>query len=372
MKERLDFFSKAIICVGGAAILAFLFLKYIAALLLPFLIAWGVAFAVRRPAIAASRILKLPVRIVRVVLSALIVASGLSLVFFLIWKLLSELWHILTGIGKSGEFFSAIGSIMNPRGSLFGFLPEGIGEIISGALEGTISRLTSAFADFAARFAASIPSVVLFIIITFIACIYFALDLERVNGFIKSKLPERIFVSLVRFKDGILGIGLKYARAYLLIMLITFAICLAGLLLLGVEYALLIAAVISVLDILPVIGIGTIFIPWAVFQFAFGSRALGFGLLVLFLIAEFIRQLAEPKIVGKNLGLHPIISLILLYGSYSLFGIGGILLIPCAVVVINALTKSEKKGNITKNQNSVNENNTSEVTKRSAREGDRA
>ncbi len=366
MKERLDFFSKAIICIGGSVIFAFFFLKYIVALLLPFLIAWGVAFAVRRPSGALSRVLHLPVRMVRAVLSALIVVSGLSLIFFLIWKLISELWHILTGIGKNGELFSAIGSIMNPRGSLPKFLPEGVVGIIAEALEGTVSRLTSLFADFAARFAGAIPSVLLFIIITFIACIYFALDLERVNSFIKSKLPCRIFNALVRFKDGIFAIGLKYARAYFTIMLMTFAICLAGLLLLGVEYALLIAVVISVLDILPVIGIGTIFIPWSVFQFAFGSRALGLGLLVLFLIAEFIRQLAEPKIVGKNLGLHPIVSLILLYGSYSLFGIGGILLIPCAVVIINALSKSSTN----RSGSSVGKNDASEVKKRSVRKSD--
>ncbi len=337
MKERLDFFSKVTVCALGAIIFAYIFLKYIVTLLLPFLLAWGVAFAVRAPAGAISRALHIPVRVCRAVLSALLVISGLTLIFGLVWKLLSELWRVFSAWGKNGELMSYVENILNPRGSIARFLPSGTAGVISGALEGTVSKLASALADFAASFAAAIPSVLLFIIVSFIACIYFALDLERVNGFVKAKLPERLFAPLVRFKNGILGVGVKYARAYLAIMLLTFVLTLTGLLLLGVNYALLGAAVISVLDILPVIGIGTILIPWAVFEFAFGSRALGVGLLILFLIAEFVRQLAEPKIVGKNLGLHPIASLILLYGSYSLLGIGGILLIPSAVVIINAL-----------------------------------
>ncbi|MBR2466149.1 MAG: sporulation integral membrane protein YtvI [Clostridia bacterium] len=341
MKAKIDLFSKIIICVLGAVIFGYIFFKHLFFILLPFLIAWGMAFAVRPPAHYLSSRIHVPEGILRLVLSLGIGTVGLGLSFFLIWKLLLQGWRILTAIGEDGEMLAAFGRVMDPGSTLARLLPEGISEAISGALEATVSSLTESFASFAARFVGAIPTFFIFLLVTLISAVYFALDLERVNSFVKSALPKSLFSWLVRFKDGILSVGVKYAKAYVTIMLITFALIFTGLLLLGAEYAFLASVVIAVLDVLPVIGIGTILVPWAVFHFFFGSRAFGIGLVVLFLIAEFVRQLLEPKIMGKNLGLHPIVSLVLLFASYSLFGILGILLIPCAVVVINALIRKK-------------------------------
>lgn len=348
MKEKINFFSKIVICLAGSLILGYIFLKHLLLLVLPFLISWTIAFAVRPPAHYLASKLHIPERVLRLILTVCGIVLGLFILSFFIWKLLVQAWRILTSLGEHNEIYTAIERIMNPESVLARFLPDGISDGIANAIEKTVTSLTASFADFAARFVSAIPNVVLFIAVTLIASIFFSLDLEGVNGFVKSKLPPKMFSALVRFKNGMLGIGAKYAKAYAALMAITFATVFFGLLLLGVEYALLISAIISVLDILPVIGIGTVLIPWSVFQLVFGSRALGVGLLVLFLIAEFIRQLAEPKIVGKNLGLHPIASLALLYGAYSLFGLIGILLVPCAVVTVNALLNKDDPAKVEK------------------------
>ncbi len=357
MKERIDFFSKIVICLAGLLILGYIFLKHLLLILLPFLISWTIAFAVRPPAHYLSARLHVPERVLRLILAVGLIALGLLAVFFFVRELLVQAWRILTSLGEQKEIFTVFERIMNPESTLARFLPDGISDGIAHTLEEAVASLTSSFAAFAARAVSAVPSAVLFIVVTLIASIFFSLDLERVNGFLRSKLPERMFNAVVRFKNEILGIGAKYAKGYATVMLITFATVFIGLLLLGVEYAFLISVIISVLDILPVIGIGTVLVPWSVFQLAFGSRALGIGLLILFLIAEFIRQIAEPKIIGKNLGLHPIVSLALLYGSYSLFGIVGILLIPCTAVVINAL---------------LNKDDPAEVKKRRVGKGDKA
>ena len=122
-------------------------------------------------------------------------------------------------------------------------------------------------------------------------------------------------------------------------MVITFAVIFTGLLILKVDNALLISLVVSVLDVLPLIGVGMILVPWGIFQIIFGSVPLGIGLFVLLGVSTVIRQFAEPKILGKNLGMHPIISLLLLYIGYSVLGIGGLLLVPIASVIINILIK---------------------------------
>ena len=77
--------------------------------------------------------------------------------------------------------------------------------------------------------------------------------------------------------------------------------------------------------------------PWGVFEILLGSRPFGVGLIVLFLAVELIRQLIEPRIVGKNLGLHPVVSLFLIWSAYSLFGFLGVITVPVLAVTVNAL-----------------------------------
>ena len=120
-------------------------------------------------------------------------------------------------------------------------------------------------------------------------------------------------------------------------MLITFIIMLFGFLVLGVKYAVLFAFIVALLDALPLIGVGTVLVPWSIYQIIFGNVRLGIALIILFVIHQIIRQFTEPKIVGKNLGIHPVLSLILLYSGYVLFGILGLVLIPLLSVILNTL-----------------------------------
>ena len=114
---------------------------------------------------------------------------------------------------------------------------------------------------------------------------------------------------------------------------------LTGLFILGIKAPFLSALIIAFLDILPVIGVGTVLIPWSIVAFAGGEGVLGTGLIALFLINTVIRELAEPKILGKNLGIHPIVSLILIYAGYALFGFTGLIITPIIAGIIGLLTE---------------------------------
>ena len=131
-------------------------------------------------------------------------------------------------------------------------------------------------------------------------------------------------------------------------MLITFVLMLIGFSILGVRYALILSLALAVLDILPLFGVGTVLVPYSVICFVSGDVRLGVGLALLFVANEVIRQLAEPRILGKNLGIHPLISVILLYAGYSLFGFFGLLLLPLFAVGINCFIKKTKPADIKK------------------------
>ena len=116
---------------------------------------------------------------------------------------------------------------------------------------------------------------------------------------------------------------------------------LCGFLVLRVSQAPIIALIVAALDILPIIGVGTVLVPWSVFEIARGNVAVGVGLIILFLVNEVIRQFSEPKIVGKSLNIHPLLTLLLLYLGYSLFGISGLILIPVIIAVLGLVKKDE-------------------------------
>ena len=126
-------------------------------------------------------------------------------------------------------------------------------------------------------------------------------------------------------------------KAYALLLGITFLELCAGLWLLGVRYFLPIAAGIALLDILPVLGTGTILIPWVLISFLTGNRSFAVGLLLLYLFITIARNFLEPKIVGDCIGLHPLVSLVSIYAGLYLFGVTGALLMPCFVLTANFL-----------------------------------
>ena len=118
--------------------------------------------------------------------------------------------------------------------------------------------------------------------------------------------------------------------------LLTFVELLVGFLALRVEYVFLLAFLTAVLDILPVLGVGTVLIPFALFSFVTGNVFQGVGLLILYGLITVIRQIAEPHLVGKSLGLHPILMLVSFYAGWKLFGVAGVFLGPALALLIKA------------------------------------
>ena len=342
-KEKIVFYSHFLICVVGAVAAAFLGVKYLFPLILPFLIAWGIAYLSKKPSRFVSRKTGIPEKIIRPVFALVLILSVLGGLFYLIFILVSEAWQLLSGFSEGGvagvidKFFSAVAEMFGNSENA-----KALAEYLRNAAGGVVGSLLSSLASVITSFAASVPAVVIFLIVTVISSVYFSSDLESINSAVLNLLPPGIRQKFLNFKNTSLKLALSYLRSYLLIMLITFAVVFPGLLFLRVKYAFLIAIAIAFLDFLPLIGIGTVMIPWSLWNFIIGRGRLAVGILILFGVAEVVRQFAEPKILGKSLGIHPVVTLVLLYVCYTLFGFWGLLLMPVFAIVINTLLKKEK------------------------------
>ncbi len=320
-----------LILVGAVAgwILLTFFVRELFPVFSPFIIAWTVAFAVRGPAQKLSRKTHIPEPILRVVISILVTLVAFGGLALIIWQISAALWRFLSGIDESSPIFAFLERLSSPSLPFIGdVIPEGLGERISEAISSMISGILAKLGESVTSWVSLIPSALFYTLVTVISLVYFSLDLERINSAVKRILPARVALRLSGFRKDAFSICGKYIRSYLIILLITFTVMLSGFLILRIDHAPLIALLVSLLDILPVIGVGTILVPWSIFAFMLGNPGRGIGLLVLFLVNTVVRQFSEPKIVGKSLDLHPVLTLVSLYVGFSLLGIVGLILAP--------------------------------------------
>lgn len=129
----------------------------------------------------------------------------------------------------------------------------------------------------------------------------------------------------------------KWLLAQLELMLVTWAVVAGGFLLLKIPRGVLWAALVALVDAVPVLGTGTVLVPWALVRFLQGDVVQGAGLLAVFSVSWLIRSILEPRLVGRSLGLDPLISLIAFYVGFKLWGIGGMILSPMAAALVKSL-----------------------------------
>ena len=125
-------------------------------------------------------------------------------------------------------------------------------------------------------------------------------------------------------------------KAYSILISITAIITIVGLKILGISYIFTIGILVGILDILPILGPGTLFIPWIIWEIISGDTGFAVSLLVLYVIISVVRQFLEPKIIGDNIGLHPLATLISLYVGLQLGGIVGMIAGPVLLVIFIA------------------------------------
>ena len=322
-----------------AVLFAIVFLRWLFPILLPFLISYAIACLTTRPAAALEARIHAPRNKLRLFIS-LFALLVLSVSVFVIGKYTAvTLWQVASGLLEGDRLSGFIENLLSAVSTLPGKdLPIDLGQELTDALREILSTLASALASILGSLVTVLPKIFLFLVATLISLVYFALDLEGINAKVKSILPSGWGSVVSAMRERILSVGTRYVFSYFLVMLITFAVMLTGFFILRVAHPILIALLIALFDLFPIIGVGTVIIPWAIVELILGNTARGIGLLVLFVVNELIRQFAEPRIVGKSLNIHPLFTLVLIYTSISLFGFFGLILIPLFVALLSSRT----------------------------------
>lgn len=196
-----------------------------------------------------------------------------------------------------------------------------------------VTTFTTGIVNKVIDFIIFIPKIIIYIIITFLATLFLVTDRRTITRYITDLFPN----TLIKKISDVVSKSFKslgsYLRAQCIIICITFVELLIAFLLLKQSYPLTLALVVAIVDTLPILGTGTVLIPWAIISAITGNIGLGIGLLLSYLVITVIRQLIEPKIVSSNIGIHPFITLLAMYIGFKIFGLFGLIVGPVVMVI---------------------------------------
>jgi sporulation integral membrane protein YtvI len=217
--------------------------------------------------------------------------------------------------------------LYNIDSSIFSFLNK--------ASSAVLSKITS--------FAGQLPALIIKLIFTIVASFFFTIDYHKIARFIILQFNMEHRQMILKLKDNGIGTVGKFIRAYSIIISITFIELSVGFWIIGIPNSFLFGGLVAIIDILPIIGTGAVLLPWSIISFIIGNTKVGIGMLILYIVITVVRQTLEPRIVGQQIGLHPIVTLLLMYVGAQLMGVLGLFLLP---IIATLLLKMNKDGTI--------------------------
>lgn len=314
---------------------------------LPFILAFAVASAARPLALFMHVKWRIPQKLCAVLSVAVFFLTVGALAAYITTSIFMELFEISVNkseviifiekiISEFNSFTDSFRSDLSPEFELF--FDSVFKSIADNALASVSSVCQYIFVKIT-NIALLLPDAFIFIIVFLVSCVFFSVDYDFIRKRLGAVLPAGLLSRASEIKLHVTAVLLKYFRGMFYIFVIVYIVALVGFTLLGVEYAFLLALLAAVLDILPVVGSGAFLIPYSVIMFVSGNVSSGVGFFALYLCITVTRQVSEPKIIGKSLGLHPLVTLISAYAGYKILGAFGIIALPVLVIILICLFK---------------------------------
>lgn len=340
-----------------AIIATYYVLSFLIPLIYPFLIGWMIALLIQPPVRFLERRLRFPRWLGVFFILFLFVGSIITGLLILIAQMVLELTHLaqqLPGylqylnqylvdmLTKNTQLSHIIGNVQtylqrNPehKAQIINSIQRNLDVLANNGTE-LITQIISSVG----KFLSDLPYVASVIVFIMLAAFFIGIDWPKLRKKLLGIFPDHL-----RKTGGIIMRDLRHAlygfvRAQLVLIMITATITLIGLLILGVNYALTIALIALLLDLLPYIGVGGMLVPWSIYLFVTGDYHLGLGIAVLYGVIVFVRHLLEPKLLASNVGLDPLPTLIALFIGLKLLGFIGVIIGPVTVVILLALHRT--------------------------------
>lgn len=318
--------------VIGAALGLWIFLRYLFGLFAPFFLALLLAAAIEYPVRLCTVRLHLPRAAASGLCTALLFAGMGFGFYWLLNALFGEVQRLSRALPETAQLFSRAAEWLDRLSlRLIISVPEPLRAtakqaLLQGleALRAMPPRLFGALTALTGDLMRRLPSVLLFLVTALTATYFFSSDLPELRRKIAAQLPVRYRRNMQNARRHTLRCALCYLRAECLLAGMTALVLTIGFWLLGIDFPLLLGCATALIDALPVFGAGAVLLPWALFCLITGELQRAIWLAVLYALCAVLRSLAEPKLLGRELGLPPLVTLLASYVGLKLFGFWGL------------------------------------------------
>lgn len=347
MKPTSKTYFKVLMNLGIALVIALLLILLVPRILvffMPFVIGWIIAL-IANPLV---RFFEEKFRIKRKAGTAFVIISVIALVIlagYLIGVKVTEqvigLIHELPRMWDGmEEDFRTIGRNLDVLYSRFPeevrTAIEGVGEEMDGYVGNLVSSVSTPTIEAVGKFAKHLPTLIVGIIMCLLSAYFFVADREFITVNVKKHMPEAVMYRYYMMSRSLKRAVGGYFKAQFKIEVWMYLLLVIGFWILKVDYALLIALGIAILDFLPIFGTGTVLMPWAVIKILSADYKMAVGLLIIWCGGQLARQVIQPKIVGDSIGVPPIPTIVLLFIGYKAAGVFGMIIaVPIGIIFAN-------------------------------------
>ena len=331
------------------AVLVILLVPKLLVFFLPFVIGWIVS-AIANPAV---KFFEEKIKFKRkassafmiILILAIIIIAGYGIVVFLVdqcvgfIRSLPENWANWQGsIDNIGSNFNNLfknlpAELREPLNNLGSFVTSSVGTFIKNLSSGEtgsalIANISSGIG--------SIANILVGIIMAVLSAYFLTVEHNNLFAKMERHIPDKAFTKFMAAYKGLKDAVGGYFKAQFQIEIWVYVITVIGLLICRVDYAVIIALGIAILDFLPFFGAGLVMVPWAVIAFADEKYFLAIGMMVTWGVGQLVRQLIQPKIVGDKVGVAPLPTLVLLFLGYKFWSVFGMVVaVPIAMIFIS-------------------------------------
>ena len=312
--------------------------------LMPFVIGWIISCIANPVVCWLDKKLKIQKKFGSAIMIVLVIVAVVGVLYLFGSVIVREMGGLVANLPEMYEEIELqLKEIASNLAGFFEKLPDGIqngwNTLVSGvgsATGGWVETISNPTVSLVGDIAKSIPSAIIGTFVTVLSAYFFVADRENVVVWFKKVIPQSVYKRLsmvvTNFKFSVGG----YFKAQFKIMGVVGAILLIGLSILRIKYVIVLSIIIAFLDFLPFLGTGTAFVPWCVYTFLVGDYKRLIFLVVLYATTQIVRQLIQPKLVGDEVGLKPLPTLVFIYIGYRLGGVlWMILAVPIGMIIIN-------------------------------------
>lgn len=324
---------------------------------LPFLIAYIVYKLVKKPIDFLNKKLKFPRGLASILSIILFIGVVGSLLYALLAVFVKELitlsqdfsylipeiyTNITTLVSRFLYFFEHLNLsdqlILSMQNSFFTLIENVLTSLKDGV---------AAVANFLVNAVVSFPQMLIYVIITILATFFICSDSDYIRESIESHVPGKWMTKLYNIMNGLIKSLGGYLKAQGIMITITFCELFIFFNVYRMKYALILAITIAIIDALPILGTGTVLIPWAIFNLAVGNYKLAIFLIILYLFVLVVRQLIEPRVVASQIGVYPLLTLLAMYTGVKLIGLFGVIVGPIVLIIAkNVLEQFYSQGTL--------------------------